>query len=146
MGTRSLTVFYDSYDMVPESEIVVMYRQFDGYLEGHGVELAEFLKEFTVVNGISPADQGRIANGMGCLSAQAIEYFKREHGVGGIYLHPAGTRDCSEEYVYEVRCPNGGGVVQMKCSHTYGDGREVFAGTPEDFLTWVLEQREEEVT
>ena len=32
MGTRSLTVFNDSWE---DEEIVVFYRQFDGYPAGH---------------------------------------------------------------------------------------------------------------
>ena len=93
MGTRSLTVFTDSND----EEIVVMYRQFDGYPEGHGKELADFLKNKTMVNGIS-GDETMIFNGMECLAASVVAKFKE--GVGGIYLHPAGTRD--QDYVYFV--------------------------------------------
>jgi len=47
MGTRSLTYVYEG-----ETPIMCMYRQFDGYLEGHGQELANFLNELTVGNGI----------------------------------------------------------------------------------------------
>ena len=36
MGTRSLTVFNDSWN---DEEIAVFYRQFDGYPAGHGREL-----------------------------------------------------------------------------------------------------------
>ena len=96
MGTRSLTIFNDG----GEREIVVMYRQMDGYLEGHGVDLAEFLSPFIVVNGIGVGDNRVIANGMSCLAAQAIAHFKT--GVGSIYLYPAGTRDAGEEYIYYV--------------------------------------------
>lgn len=40
MGTRSLTVFIDEHN---DKEIVVMYRQMDGYPEGHGQDLVDFL-------------------------------------------------------------------------------------------------------
>ena len=39
MGTRSLTTFIDDHT---EEEIVVMYRQYDGYPEGHGRDLVNF--------------------------------------------------------------------------------------------------------
>ena len=35
MGTRSLTTFIDDHN---DNEIVVMYRQMDGYPETHGKE------------------------------------------------------------------------------------------------------------
>ena len=39
MGTRSLTVVKEE-----ENELLVMYRQMDGYPSGHGQDLANFLK------------------------------------------------------------------------------------------------------
>lgn len=98
MGTRCLTVLHDS----DEKEIAVLYRQFDGYPDGHGQELADFLKGKTIVNGISgDMDKSKIFNGMGCVAASVIAHFKNE--VGGFYLHPAGTRDCWQDYIYHVR-------------------------------------------
>ena len=40
MGTRSLTTFDDEWK---NEEIAVLYRQYDGYPQGHGKELFEFL-------------------------------------------------------------------------------------------------------
>lgn len=99
MGTRSLTVFKDG-----AKEIAVMYRQFDGYITGHGLELAEFLKPMRLVNGFGSTDRaGTVANGMGCLAAQIIAHFKgKQEEPGGFYLHPAGTRQCDDEFIYYV--------------------------------------------
>ena len=47
MGTRSLTYVYDV-----KTPVVCMYRQYDGYPSGHGQELAEFLFDGKLVNGI----------------------------------------------------------------------------------------------
>jgi len=101
MGTRSLTVFIDEFNAKPD-EICVMYRQMDGYVQGgHGEALAEFLKDFVIVNGYGMERKGKHqANGMSCLCAQVIAYFKE--GVGGFYIHPAGSRDMSEEYIYTI--------------------------------------------
>lgn len=102
MGTQSLTVFEDE----DGTEIVVMYRQMDGYPKGHGKDLAEFLARGKVVNGYSMQDQEGahservVANGVGCLAAQVIAYFKQ--GIGNIYLYPAGKRDLGEEFVYTL--------------------------------------------
>jgi len=96
MGTRCLTVLHDSDD----SEIAVLYRQCDGYPDGHGKELANFLKGKIIVNGIS-GNKTKIFNGMGCVAASVIAHFK--NGVGSFYLYPAGTRDQWEDYIYHVR-------------------------------------------
>lgn len=96
MGTRSLTVIVDGNS---NTEICVLYRQFDGYPSGHGAELKAFLDGFTIVNGIGER-KPKLANGAGCLAAQIIAHFKAD--VGGFYLHPAGTRDCWEDYTYTV--------------------------------------------
>ena len=95
MGTRCLTVFQENNG----KEIVVMYRQFDGYPEAHGKELVEFLKGRVLVDGFS-GEECRDFNGMGCLAAQAVKHFKG--GVGGFYLYAAGTRDVGEEYTYTI--------------------------------------------
>lgn len=71
MGTRSLTVMQDDHG----TEIAVLYRQYDGYPTGHGQELADFLKRFTITNGIN-TDAPHSANGMDCLAAQIITHFK----------------------------------------------------------------------
>jgi len=105
MGTRSLTVITDG-DC--NQEIAVMYKQFDGYPTGHGDELAKFLQGFMVVNGIPCGAPERMANGASCLAAQIIAHFK--DGAGSIYLYPAGTRDCGDEYVYEVKTMVGASI------------------------------------
>lgn len=90
VGTRSITVVHDE-DI---GKLVAMYRQFDGYPEGHGRELLNFLSEFKIVNGIpleamlKGREMLKVANGMGCLAAQIVAHFKDEHGIGGIYLVP----------------------------------------------------------
>lgn len=94
MGTRSLTFVYDG-----EKPIVNMYRQFDGYPEGHGQELAEFLLSGEMVNGFSDTTI-RQFNGMGCLAAQMIANFK--NSVGGFYIHAVTDTDCWQDYEYHV--------------------------------------------
>ena len=110
MGTRCLTVFKDEDD----KEICVLYRQFDGYPSCHGKELKAFLKNKKIVNGYNLDDeQNGNFNGMGCLVAQVIAYFKLGNNVdpksgykptviGGFYIFPANSRDHWEDYVYYV--------------------------------------------
>lgn len=138
MGTRSLTRFIETYKVENEKtkrkktvkeEIVVMYRQYDGYPEGHGLELAEFLADGEMVNGIGSNDK-KVFNGMGCLAAQVVANFKS--GPGGIYLHKAGTTDCWEEYDYHVIYNTDTKVLTIKC-YTSG-GELLFEGTPKEFI------------
>lgn len=99
MGTRSLTYVYDNEGQTP---IVCMYAQYDGYPEGLGAELAEFLNSFeAVTNGIRFAEKRKTANGMGCLAAQLIAQFKTE--VGNVYLYPPVlNQDSWQEYEYHI--------------------------------------------
>ena len=94
MGTRSLTFVYEE-----NKPIINMYRQFDGYPEGHGAELAEFLLSGEMVNGFSQTET-RQFNGMGCLAAQMIVNFKKS--VGGFYIYPIESNSCWQDYEYHV--------------------------------------------
>jgi len=97
MGTRSLTYVY-----VEDTPIMCMYRQFDGYPSGHGVELAEFLTQIEMGNGISGEPElFSFANGMGCLAAQMVVNFKKSPG--GFYIYPVELdQACWQEYEYHV--------------------------------------------
>lgn len=119
MGTRCLTVVQDT------REIAVMYRQYDGYIDGHGHELAKFLSGFTIVNGIE-REKTKIANGAECLAAQIVSHFKKE--AGQFYLYPAGTRDAGEEYIYFVTAIEDKPINIKVASF----GKEIFSGTPEE--------------
>ena len=97
MGTRCLTFVYNDN----KQPILNLYRQYDGYPEGHGQELGEFLKGLEITNGISmQTKEKRTANGMGCLAAQLVAHFK--NSVGGFYIHSIESKDCGQEYEYHV--------------------------------------------
>ena len=104
MGTRSLTYVFETYKNEDGTDehvpIINLYRQYDGYMEGHGLELAEFLAPFTIVNGLG-AKTDKVANGMGCLAAQMVAHFK--DGPGQFYLHaPKLGADHWQDYEYHV--------------------------------------------
>lgn len=127
MGTRSLTFVYDDDG---ESDVIVnMYRQYDGYISGHGVELAEFLMSGRFVNGIPVGDNSVLFNGMGDLACQLVANFKK--GNGGFYLYPASATDCGQEYEYHVYYDR----VIVK------DPTEViFDGTFDEFFTYCYDE------
>jgi len=132
MGTRSLTYVYDG-----ETPIMCMYRQYDGYLSGHGQELANFLNELTIGNGISGKPElFTFANGMGCLAAQMIVWFKKTPG--GFYIHPVELgQDCWQDYEYHVYENK---VVVV--SHFFDDENpteQIFNGSWNEFLLLTTE-------
>lgn len=127
MGTRSITIMQDAWE--DHKEIVVLYRQMDGYPDGHGKELAEFLSGFKLVNGYNSTD-GKVANGGGCLAAQIVAHFK--DGVGQFYLHPAGSRDLDEEYIYTVIPDYDTGKITLIVKDVY-EKKILFTGRPEDY-------------
>lgn len=129
MGTRSLTFVYKAKN---EKPFLCMYRQFDGYKEGHGQELAMFLVPITVINGIGGEKAGAYANGMGCLAAQMVAHFKGPHGIGGFYLHSPETKDAGQEYEYHV-FPN---EVKVFENVWNGPDKMIFSGTWKAFADW----------
>ena len=124
MGTRSTVKFIETYEDGKET-VCAIYQQYDGYIEGVGHDLANFLKAIKIINGISRADRqdmlGRYANGMGCLAAQYIKAMKTE--VGGLYIT---TAEDSQEYNYEVYDDDGKPKVKVLD----------FDGTPEELLNY----------
>lgn len=97
MGTRS-TVKFIAKRGEKLAPLVNIYQQFDGYIEGVGYNLANWLKGKKIINGISMGkNTDAYANGFECLIAQFIRDFKQE--VGGLYIT---TIDNSQEYNYDV--------------------------------------------
>tara|TARA_R100000234_G_C4956593_1_gene159846 strand:- start:435 stop:875 length:441 start_codon:yes stop_codon:yes gene_type:complete len=139
MGTRSLTVFNDTYE---NEEICVLYRQYDGYPEGHGTDLLNFLKDMKVVNGInSENEKWKISNGMDCLAAQIVSHFKS--GPGYFYINRADTRDVGEEFIYTLYYKNND--LHIKVEDTYEnddikqpDGHLLFDGIIDEYEQWIL--------
>ena len=139
MGTRSLTHFidepYEKNGKEVRTKIVTMYRQFDGYPTGHGLQLAKFLNSGVMVNGISLGEQKTLLfNGMGCLAAQAVAHFKKE--AGGFYLYRGGTKDCGEEYSYDVISNGEKKELTLVCREEGYTRRTkiIFKGTPAEFI------------
>ena len=131
MGTRSLTIFNNEWD---NEEIVVLYRQYDGYPTGHGRDLLNFLNNMKIVNGMNSKNEKlKIANGMGCLSAQVIAYLKE--APGDFYLHSAGTRDIGEEFIYTLYFKNK--ELKIKVQDVYDDGHDLFDGNMTQYNKWI---------
>ena len=138
MGTRSTTRV-----VCGNITRVNMYRPFDGYISGHGRELAAFLNTQRMTYGIlfrESAGEGKVwSNGPGCLAAQLVAHFKKEPG--GIYI---AEPSCWEEYNYTVEVGEYTNAIRVKV-HLGGDpNTPVFDGTLEEFTAYVADSREDD--
>ncbi len=146
MGTRSLTRVIDRQEGLSFAKghlaknvgksYINMYKQFDGYIEGMGVDLAEFLLPFTIVNGMKLNEDRKIANGTGCLAAQIVAHFKTD--AGGIYLHPTEGKpgDCWEEYIYTIFVTDDQEKDNIMIAvYDVWKKDNIFIGTPAELLT-----------
>ncbi len=153
MGTRSLTRVIETYtdktNKKKSVKLINMYRQYDGYPSGHGMDLAEFLNGTKVVNGLGMDEvkSTRVFNGAGCLAAQLIAHFKE--GAGGIYIEPITANDCGQEYEYEIIVDFDTKEVTLKCIEigyidskgNYKNGKRVlFEGKASEFEKFVEEK------
>ena len=137
MATRALINFVDREDGVSFSEHpgvdkihVQIYNHYDGYPSGLGVTLAYYLRPFTVVNGLGNSYDGerKVANGMGCLAAQTVQYLK--DGPGNVYLHKPAKIDW-EDYEYFIWCKEGHGVWISIFDY---EGNCIFVGEPDKLI------------
>jgi len=127
MGTRSTIKFYSEWDN--KAVLLSVYQQYDGYIRFVGHDLARWLSDKKVINGIGPGEITRengYANGMGCLAAQYVADMKG--GIGGFYLTTPKDR---QEYNYQVRYADGQFNIKVK---RWDSNRAIFDGTPQELL------------
>ena len=148
MGTRSTITFFEKRNnsVYP---IVNIYQQYDGYLEGVGKDLCEWLMSKTIVNGLSVSDENskNIANGIGCLIAQYIA--KNKTCAGALYILPLGDRLKYCDYNYTVVVDTNTETPYRVADRTtigvdnWGDSY-FFKGSPEELLEYIEKQSEED--
>jgi hypothetical protein len=138
MSTRSTTLFIEKGNdyktgKVKKTKLVKFYRQSDGYPEGHGLDLANFLNDGELVNGIGIDAEKIQFNGIGCLAAALIKEVK--NGPGGVYIVP--VSDGPEQYNYEivVLSPWYKGEASEPIVIRCKEGNKlIFEGTPQAFV------------
>ena len=129
MGTRSNTVIYDEYNA--GTQILNLYRQHDGYVDGHGAELLAFLEPMTIVNGITTG-LTNIANGSGCLAAQLVAHFKKR--VGDFYIMAPLGEENENDYTYKIYVSGGPEYITMEVWE-YDD--LIFSGNVSEFKKFI---------
>ena len=107
MATRAIIRIAEREDGVsfsehPEEIRTQIYHHWDGYPEGLGCNLAEFLCDFRVVNGLpfNYFENIKVANGMGCLTAQLIAALKEEPG--SVYIDYINAERTDIEFTYYI--------------------------------------------
>jgi len=116
MATRAIVRVYDEENR----PLCAVYKHWDGYPEGLGEALREFLNGRTIVNGIPggitvrSVAEAPIANTMAGLAAQLMCFLKSESPVGDVYVYPPDYSDVGEEYVYHVRFAGLGKEAQLE--------------------------------
>jgi len=159
MGTRSITTvrsrWVDERQEEPEelSPHAHIYRHWDGYLDGHGQWLADFLEGFKVGNGGLIGDakgDPKYSNGPGQLTSMLISKLH----VDGHEPDIQGGEECPEmgqefHYVIDVDFGMRGGVITVTVFEGpmtfFGAGgdecnEQVFRGSVEEYLEWLPKQ------
>lgn len=141
MGTRSLTFILEKPHRDVTTTVACIYRQYDGYPEGHGMDLFEKFGDFQLCNGFGGGDNSKWANGMGCLGAQIVDHLKE--GIGNIYLVPVTTQDMWEEFVYEIY-PNKENKISMTVNVVHLEPKyeleTIYRGLLSEYGDWIKTQ------
>lgn len=99
MGTRSITHIHEM-DSLGSNVVCSFYRQFDGYPTGHGDDLAKWLEDKALVNGIgSGFVEGSDHNRAGSMAIDLLHDLKKDTSVE---LIPTESSGMGEEFVYHV--------------------------------------------
>lgn len=143
MGTRSLTRIREN-----GKTLVAVYRQYDGYIDGQGKDLAEILKGRKMTNGIRD-DALSVFNGAGCLAANIICEMKRpDNGhAGSVYIVPVDDEDQGYTYNIDVISKvsdNGWGyeIEEYPVVTVVRYGKQIFKGTSDEFVEFVTKEEE----
>ncbi len=102
MGTRSITHIYE---MDSDKVVCSFYRHWDGYPEGHGKDLENWLKDKTLTNGIGPGhDKNTTYNRAGTMAVKLMNHIQ---DISGCEVIATGSDGCWVDYTYHVFYKNG---------------------------------------
>lgn len=146
MGTRSTITFIERVN-AGDSIAAQIYQHYDGYLEGVGKSLAEWLMPKIMVNGI-PDYERNYANGIGDLAAQFVHDFK--DSIGYLYLYsPDWDAEAWCDYNYKViqtigkdETGNADDALTIEVS-SWGE-EPFFVGKPSELLEYIKEHTGED--
>ena len=126
------------FDKHPESWHAQFYNHWDGYPEGLGVKLAEFIRDIRIVNGIGGNEGSIQVNGLGDLSAMILCELKteiedgcRKIQTGNVYIDKKGAKRGDLEYEYSVWATEGKDIWISIFDYA---GKCLFVGKPDKLI------------
>ena len=140
MATRAIIRVAEREEGVSFSEQtdkirVQIYHHYDGYPEGLGVTLANYLGPKKIVNGL-PVGAGSVdvANGMGCLTASLIKYLKE--APGNVYVDYPYQDRFDIEFIYYIWGTEDKDIWMSIFTgpHSMEDDTCIFVGTPQKLI------------
>jgi hypothetical protein len=138
MSTRSVTKIYEPESIEP---IVRIYRHPSGHPSVHGMELAAYLAEITVLDGVHcERDLRKQANGMGSLAVGVIGHLTTLLEPCRMAIDSVDASDA--EYIYEVHLVDSQleMIVYQRTQERWDDPpQQLWSGPPKDFEAWVEE-------
>ena len=140
MATRAIIRVAEREEGVSFSEQtdkirVQIYHHHDGYPEGLGVTLANYLNPKKIVNGIplKPTSSGDLANGMGCLAASLIKHLKEKPG--NVYVDYPYQDRIDIDYTYYIWGAEGKDIwISIFEPGTNSSSICIFVGTPQKLI------------
>ena len=116
-----------SFSEKPDKYMVSIYNHYDGYPEGLGVTLANYLEGTKIVNGLGGNNED-VFNGLGCLAASLIAELK--DGPGNVYIEDPEHKHSWIDYEYYVW----GDTDKDIWISIFSDGDCIFVGKPQQLL------------
>ncbi len=113
MSTRSLTYIHQMTDQYIKGEklVCVFYRHSDGYPTGHGQDLADWLKDKKLTNGIKfGADMTNVFNRAGAMAVQLAYHIQKNTSVELIY---GDNFDAGQDHDYHIYFRNDEFYIQI---------------------------------
>ena len=117
-----------SFSEIPKDIMVSFYHHWDGYPEGLGVQLASYLDDMKIVNGLG-TNQVNVANGLGCLAAQIIAELK--DGPGNVSIIGPKDKYSWIDYKYYIWGDDYKGIWIS----IFDDRECIFVGKPRQLLS-----------
>ena len=114
------------FDKHPEKWHAQFYNHWDGYPEGLGVTLADYLDGKKITNGLG-RDNDNLFNGMGCLAASIVAELK--DGPGDVYIEPRDSHGWID-YQYYIW----GDTYKDIWISIFSDDECIFVGKPQQLL------------
>lgn len=104
MATSAQLTIYNKDD----EPICRLYFHYDGYINGVGKNIVDFLEEKKYVTSLPVQSKLNtiFCNGMEDLAAQIVCHFKNLHPVGNVYLYPV-NQDMYTDYSYFLKLQKG---------------------------------------